>query len=223
VAPSRSSSSPAPGCRHRGPVSHHGGSPPRARREHAGKAQQRIPGWRHESRDARQKMHGRQHQVSRAVATGLAKAVRDAAIGQERDALQAEGRARAVAAQPFKAGAIPRAERDARMDVEACHLAGPRALAPGAEASLVVRLCGGTPSSSRRTKVPPKSDSCMHASSGRVRGPRWSVPRSAARPRASAAAATASCASRRARRQRRCRRARAQGPSGKRPRDRPVE
>lgn len=64
----------------------------RARRRVAGAGS----GGRNQSRDSRQELHGRHHDVRRAVASRLAEQVRDAAVGQAREALLAEGRAGAV-------------------------------------------------------------------------------------------------------------------------------
>src|SRR5262245_51192945 len=74
---------------------------------------------------------------------GFAQAVRDAAVGQERHALQTERRTRAVAAQPLESFAIAFADRDTRVDVEPPRLGGPWALAPGAQALVVVGLRHG--------------------------------------------------------------------------------
>jgi hypothetical protein len=80
-----------------------------------------------------------EHEVRGAVASRLAEQVRDATVGQERDALERDGRARAVTTETLEAFAIAGADRDACMNVEATGLGRPGALDPGAEALVVDR------------------------------------------------------------------------------------
>jgi len=72
--------------------------------------------------------------MSGSAAARLGQEVRDAAVGQERKALQAEGRSRAVPKESLEALAIAGAHGGARVDIEPRGLGDPRALALGAEA-----------------------------------------------------------------------------------------
>ena len=77
--------------------------------------------------------------MRRAVAPRLAEEVRHAAVGKDRQALQASLWARAVAAQAFQSFAVVSAHGDARMYVEPRRFRHPRALARSTEASFLSR------------------------------------------------------------------------------------
>ena len=63
--------------------------------------------------------------MRRPTSPSLAEAIGDAAVREGRQALEAEGRPRAVAAQPLEPLSIARADGYARVDVEAACLRGP--------------------------------------------------------------------------------------------------
>jgi hypothetical protein len=73
-----------------------------------------------------------EHEVRRAVAPRLAQAGCDAAVGHDRDTLEAERRARAVAQEAFEAFAVKGTHRDAGMHVEAGVLDAAQGLLPRA-------------------------------------------------------------------------------------------
>ena len=77
--------------------------------------------------------------MRRAIAPWHAPQIRHAAILEDREALQTEGRTRAVAAQAFESFAVAGTHSDARVKVEARHFRDPRALARTARASLLSR------------------------------------------------------------------------------------
>jgi hypothetical protein len=64
-------------------------------------------------RDSRQEMQRLEHDVCRAVAPRLAKAVDDTAVRQDSDTLEALGQARAIAEEAFEAVAVKGTHRDA--------------------------------------------------------------------------------------------------------------
>ena len=109
-----------------------GGSPRRARREDAGEAHQREARRRNEGGDAGQTLHGRHDEVGRPILPGLAQEVRDAAVFEDREALEAEGRPCAVAAEALEPLAIAGLHDDASVDIEAVLLGDPRALCDAA-------------------------------------------------------------------------------------------
>jgi len=83
-------------------------------------------------------MHRRKDEVRSSPLAGFAKAVGNAAIGPNRETLEREGRARAVATEAFERRAIAGAEGDPGVEVEALHFGAPRALAPRAKAFVIV-------------------------------------------------------------------------------------
>ena len=105
-----------------------------AGREHTSEAQQRVAGRWNDRRDAGEEGDGLEDEVRGAVAARLAEEVGDAAIGQAREALEAERGPRAVSQEALEPVAIAGPHGDAGMDVEAEGLGCPRALGPGGEA-----------------------------------------------------------------------------------------
>ena len=100
--------------------------------------------------------------MRRAVAPRLAEEVRHAAVGKDRQALQAERRPRAVAAQAFQSFAVARAHHDARMHIEPRRFRHPRALARSAKASLLSRERHGR-AISREVNVGASEEGYLHA------------------------------------------------------------